>query len=1631
MPVNSVTNAHPQLLHANGQLAGNRDRGGLVFVDFLGLYRNSNQRSRLRVGTAMWTDRKVPRSLIKRNWNSIQAVLHLESGRDKANASPQQSADFAQKVATLDDIISERGACGVGFIANLDNKESHETVKDALVALGCMEHRGGCGGDNISGDGSGLMTSIPWDLFNKWAETRGIASFDKLHTGVGMVFLPNDNDMLNESKAVITHIFEEEGLEVLGWRPVPVESSIVGYYARETMPNIQQVFVRIVKEENADDIERELYICRNLIERAAANSETWGNELYFCSLSNQTIVYKGMLRSEALGKFYCDLESELYKSPFAIYHRRYSTNTSPRWPLAQPMRFLGHNGEINTIQGNLNWMRSRESSLMSPVWRGRENDLRPIGNSKASDSANLDSAAELLIRSGRTPDEALMILVPEAYQNHPTLTIKYPEVVSFYDYYKGQMEAWDGPALLLFSDGKTVGACLDRNGLRPARYWRTIDNVVYVASEVGVLPMDESKITMKGRLGPGMMITVDLRSGQVFENTEVKKRVALSNPYGKWVKENLRSLKPANFLQTVVMDTESVLRSQQAHGYSSEDVQIVIESMASQGKESTFCMGDDIPLAVLSSKPHMLFDYFKQRFAQVTNPAIDPLREGLVMSLEVHLGMRGNILEVGPENASQVNLSSPVLNEGDLESLLKDPLLKPQVLPTFFNVGKGVYGSLEKTLSKLCEAADEAVRNGSQLLVLSDRADDLEATRPAIPMLLAVGAVHQHLIQNGLRMAASIVVDTAQCFSTHQFACLIGYGASAICPYLALETCRQWRLSNKTVNLMRNGKMPTVTIEQAQKNFCKAIKSGLLKILSKMGISLLSSYCGAQIFEIYGLGKDVVDIAFCGSKSSIGGLTLDELARETLSFWIKAFSEDTAKRLENYGFIQFRPGGEYHGNNPEMSKLLHKAVRQKSESAYSIYQQYLANRPVNVIRDLLELKSNRSPIPVGRVEPASSIVKRFCTGGMSLGAISRETHEAIAIAMNRIGGKSNSGEGGEDPIRWKPLTDVVDGYSSTLPHLRGLQNGDTATSAIKQVASGRFGVTPTFLANADQLEIKIAQGAKPGEGGQLPGKKVSAYIAGLRKSKPGVPLISPPPHHDIYSIEDLAQLIYDLHQVNPKAKVSVKLVAEAGIGTVASGVAKGNADIIQISGHDGGTGASPVSSIKHAGGPWELGLTETHQTLIENGLRERVVLRVDGGFKSGFDVAMAAAMGADEYGFGSVAMIATGCVMARICHTNNCPVGVASQREELRARFPGVPGDLVNFFLYVAEEVRGMLAQLGYEKLDDIVGRRELLRPRGISVMKTQHIDLSYILSDVDIPKWSSTMIRNQEVHGNGPVLDEVLLSDPQLSDAIENEKVVNKTIQIYNTDRAVCGRLAGVIAKKYGDAGFAGQLNLTFTGSAGQSFGCFLTPGMKIRLVGEANDYVGKGMAGGELVVTPVENTGFCPEEATIVGNTCLYGATGGQMFVRGKAGERFAVRNSLAQAVVEGTGDHCCEYMTGGCVVVLGKVGRNVAAGMTGGLAYILDEDDTLIPKVNKEIVKIQRVLAPVGQTLLKSLIEAHVEKTGSSKGFAVLKDWDKYLPLFWQLVPPSEEDTPEACTEYGQVSFQPAFEGEMKRT
>lgn len=1038
---------------------------------------------------------------------------------------------------------------------------------------------------------------------------------------------------------------------------------------------------------------------------------------------------------------------------------------------------------------------------------------------------------------------------------------------------------------------------------------------------------------------------------------------------------------------------------------------MIIQPMTIDGKEPTFCMGDDIPLAILSGKPRLLYDYFKQRFAQVTNPPIDPLRESLVMSLTIQLGERGNLLERLPEYARLLKLETPFLNEADLE-VVKTSGFDTAELSTLFAIATGPQG-LETAVGNLCDNAVEAVKAGKKILILSDRSGGLLGEDYSyIPPLLAVGAVHHHLIRLGLRMKASLIVDTAQCWSTHHFACLIGYGASAICPYLALESVRQWVADPKTQKLMENGKLKSITIDKAQKNYQAALEAGLLKILSKMGISLLTSYQAAQIFEAIGIGTDLLKLGFYGTASRLGGLSVAELAQEVLSFHTKAFPELSGKKLENYGFVNSKPRGEYHMNSPEMSKALHKALASGSYDHYRLYQKLFEQRQPTALRDLLDLNSDRTSIPLEEVEPVSEIVQRFCTGAMSLGSLSREAHETLAIAMNRIGGKSNSGEGGEDPVRFNVLDDVDEtGHSPLLPHLKGLKNGDTASSAIKQVASGRFGVTPEYLMNAQQLEIKIAQGAKPGEGGQLPGPKVSPYIAMLRRSKPGVSLISPPPHHDIYSIEDLAQLIFDLHQINPVAKVSVKLVAEIGIGTVAAGVAKANADIIQISGHDGGTGASPLSSIKHAGGPWELGVTEVHRVLMENGLRDRVLLRADGGFKTGWDVVMAALMGAEEYGFGSVAMIAEGCIMARVCHTNNCPVGVATQQEHLRARFPGIPEQVVNFFYFVAEEVRSLLAHLGYRSLTEIIGRADILKVReGVELAKTAGLNLDCLTKLPDTTS-DRSWLQHEAVHSNGPVLDDRLLADLEIQRAIEQQGFVSQNLGIVNTDRTVGARLAGAIAKKYGNTGFEGQITLKFQGAAGQSFGAFNLPGMTLILEGEANDYVGKGMHGGQIIIKPPADATYDPAQNVIVGNTCLYGATGGVLFANGGAGERFGVRNSTGRAVIEGAGDHCCEYMTGGVIVVLGNVGRNVGAGMTGGLAYFLDEDGSFAAKVNPEIVKMQRVTAPAGEQQLKELIQAHAEHTGSPKAKLILENWSEYLPQFWQVVPPSEADSVEA--------------------
>ena len=1494
-------------------------------------------------------------------------------------------------------VAGEKDACGVGFLAQLQGQESHWLMQQALRGLGCMEHRGGCGGDGDSGDGAGVLSGIPWTYLEAvWPQAADSAGQAR---GLGMVFLPREPERAAQARAFCDESATKLGLRPLGWRVVPANHEVLGPLARSNAPQIEQWLLGA--DVDGDELEALLFrLRRRCGDRARVSFGAKASDLYFCSLSSRTVVYKGMVRSEVLAPFYGDLSDERFAVSFAVYHRRFSTNTLPRWPLAQPMRLLGHNGEINTLLGNLNWAKAAESNL-DAVWGADAADLKPVVNPAFSDSANLDATLELLVRSGRPITESLLTLVPEAFRNQPELEDK-PEVQAFYEYAACTQEPWDGPALLVFADGRSVGATLDRNGLRPARYCLTNDGFVVMGSETGVVELDESRIIEKGRLGPGQMLAVDLENGRLLRNWDVKREVASRYPYAQWLNDHRRNLEPQPWTTSKQLGDLELLQQQTAFGFTAEDFELVIEDMASAGKEPTYCMGDDIPLAVLSDKPHLLYDYFKQRFAQVTNPPIDPLREKLVMSLEMHLGRRGSSLKPEASAAGMLHLPSPILNEAELAAATSQGL-PATTLSTLVAVADGPAG-LQQAVTHLQSAAEAAVREGKTILVLSDRR--VTASHTTIPALLAVGAVHHHLLRLGLRLQTSIVVDTAQCWSTHHLACLIGFGASAVCPWLTWETSRHWLDQPKVRKAIELGKLPALTVDQVQANVRVALENGLRKILSKIGISLLASYHGAQIFEAIGIGADLIDLAFAGTTSRVAGLSITDLASETLSLHAKAFPELNRTKLEFMGFVQYRTGGEYHLNSPEMAKALHAAVKAgPGYDHFSTYKTLLENRPVTTLRDLLELKPAPTPLPMDQVESVESICARFCTGGMSLGALSREAHEVLAVAMNRIGGKSNSGEGGEDPARFNMLNDVDgEGRSKVLPSIGGLRNGDTACSAIKQIASGRFGVTPEYLRSGKQLEIKVAQGAKPGEGGQLPGPKVDPYIAWLRNSKPGVALISPPPHHDIYSIEDLAQLIHDLHQVHPAARVSVKLVAEIGIGTIAAGVAKANADVIQISGHDGGTGASPLSSIKHAGGPWEMGLTEVHRSLLENGLRNRVLLRADGGLKTGWDVVIAALLGAEEYGFGSVAMIAEGCIMARVCHTNNCPVGVATQKENLRKRFPGLPEQVVNFFLFVAEEVRQLLSVLGVASLQELIGRTELLKARQVQLAKTQALDLSCLLAPIAGAEDRSWLQHASEAHSNGPILEDQLLADAELMAAIEGHGQLARTVPIINTDRSVCARLAGEIAARHGNTGFKGQLNLTFEGFAGQSFGAFNVQGMNVRLVGEANDYVGKGLCGGRITVVP-PSSGNDPGSQVMLGNTCLYGATGGELFAYGRAGERFGVRNSGARTVVEGAGDHCCEYMTGGVVVVLGSTGRNVAAGMTGGVAFLLDEDDRLTARVNPEIVAICPLTTPEQEALLKPLLEAYVAETGSTKASAILADWNSWKSRFKLLVPPSE--------------------------
>jgi glutamate synthase (ferredoxin) len=1566
-------------------------------------------------------------------------------------------------------LVKERDACGVGFIANTQSGDefgTHAVLTQGLSALSCMEHRGACGGDGVSGDGAGVMTQIPWKLLQEFTS-------DKCpQPGVGMCFLPRNEERRKQVMQMMEDVCRQNELDFVGWRKVPVNSNVLGDMAREAQPSIWQFFVkapeRLSDDVDRDGFERTLYLVRRRfgVERKLRGLVWDDDELYVASFSSRTIVYKGMVQSHVLPLFYEDLQNPDYTTKFCIYHRRFSTNTNPRWPLAQPMRVVGHNGEINTLLGNVNWIKAREASkgLASGTdlvdYAATENIvtmcntqdipsvLEPVVDLDRSDSANLDSVFELMCKSRHRAPCALMALVPTAYQGSPDLKNN-PEIVDFYKFHGGLLEAWDGPALLVFSDGKSIGASLDRNGLRPGRYSITKDGTVYMMSETGVIPdLDESTIVEKGRLGPGQMINVDLQSGEFKNNIAIKSEIASRHPYGEWMAKERKDVGQLEFPSERLYNDETATFAQATFGWGLEDIGMQIADMAGSAKETTYSMGDDAPQAVLSERPHVLYNYFKQRFAQVTNPPIDPLREGIVMSLAMTLGKKESIYKVSEKGARLIHLDSPVLNQAEMDRIAsfaapENGGFKQATVSTRYNIKDGP-AALETSIDALCDKAVEEVRNGAEILILSDYANDqsilVETTY--IPPLAAVGAVHHRLIDEGLRMETGIVIESGSAWSTHHFACLVGYGANAVHPYLALETVKQWHALPKTQKGMDAGKLSKTTVAQAQDNYRQAVEAGLLKILSKMGISLLTSYSGAQIFEAIGIGDDVVEKCFKGTTSRIGGVDFKDIASETIQ--MRPEAAEAKMKLINYGYYKPVPAlGEYHANSSDLAKLLHNAigldktvsaatnrdeaendgVKPASVANYEIFKKSLQTAPLANIRDLLDFDSDRESISIEEVESVEQIMRRFCTGAMSLGALSREAHETLAIAMNRIGGKSNSGEGGEDVVRGGILNNVDDkGRSPTFPHLAGLKNGDSANSFIHQVASGRFGVTPEFLVTAKQLEIKMAQGAKPGEGGQLPGPKVSEYIAGLRASTPGVTLISPPPHHDIYSIEDLAQLIHDLHAVNEKAGVSVKLVSSIGIGTVACGVAKADADLIQISGGDGGTGASPLSSIKHAGGPWELGLAEAHSALLNNGLRDRVTIRVDGGIRTGRDVAIAAMLGAEEYGFGTIAMIAEGCIMARVCHLNTCPVGVTSQREELRKKFPGTPEHVVNFFHFVGEEVRELMAHLGYSKFEDLIGRADLLKEskdQKDRVAKTKGIELSPFFSGIPNTAQDRGFLRatmdngvkvpkEENVHINkfSSDLDREIVADEDIRKVIaDNEGETVASFPIKNTDRSTCAMLAGDIARAHGNKGFKGQITIQFDGSAGQSFGAFVLPGLNVRLTGEANDYVGKGMHGGEIVVVPDASAGFVAAESSIVGNACLYGATGGDFHANGRTGERFGVRNSGAFAVAEGGGDHCCEYMTGGVVVMLGSVGRNVGAGMTGGIGYFYDEDGSFQDNVNMEIVKVQRVQTAEGEAQLKHMIERHYEKTGSEKAEEILNNWDEDLGKFWQVYPPSE--------------------------
>ncbi len=1477
--------------------------------------------------------------------------------------------------------LYEKDACGVGFIANRSGNRSHAILEMAIQAVTNLTHRGAVAADAKTGDGAGILTQIPEKLFQKELHRVG-ARIDSINDlAVGTIFLSKNDPVAKErSQKIVEDILHHYGFPLLRWRAVPIDDSSLGEKAMATSPLIQQVLIGRPNHITLDNYEHRLYLICKEIEHQVVEEQL--PDFHIASFSHRTIVYKGLLVAPQLAMFYSDLCNDDFEASLAVFHQRYSTNTSSTWPLAQPFRMLAHNGEINTLMGNRNWMRAREAELSSPIWKEDIKRLTPIINPYGSDSMSLDNALELLTHSDRSILHSMMCLIPEAYEQISDMS---EELKNCYQYLSCVSEPWDGPAAVAFTDGIIVGACLDRNGLRPARYKVTDDGLVVMGSEVGIIELDDSRVVRKGRLGPGQMIAVDTLRSELLLDTDIKHEVAHHKPYAKWINQrtHLSDLNP-QAPGTITPIPDDLQTQQKAFGYMIEDVERFIKPMVLQAKESVGSMGDDTPPAVISRNPRLLYHYFKQLFAQVTNPAIDSLRERLVMSLTTYIGKRHSLLTETEHHAKVIRLTSPILTNEELETLKTQALpdFKHTTIPVCFPVSSGTQG-LEKALDTLCENVLDAVSAGNTLLVLSDKQANAESA--PIPMLLAVGAVHHHLIREGKRMQVSLIVEAGDPREEHHYAVLLGYGADAINPYLAFSTIAQ---------LAENDEFEELNTEQAINNYKEAVEKGILKIMAKMGISTVSSYRGAQIFEAIGINSSVIDRCFTGTPSRLSGIGFEHIAAETLHFHTKAFGgTDDRRTLQEAGYFRFRRNGEFHAFNPTVFKAMHKFVKSGDAEDYAQYAEAVEEGDPSSLRDLLAFKPS-SPIPIEDVEPAEDIVRRFTTGSMSFGALSRETHETLAIAMNRLGAKSGSGEGGEDTGRFVKQP-----------------NGDLASSAIKQVASGRFGVTPQYLASARELEIKMAQGSKPGEGGQIPGHKVTLEIAKIRNSVPGVPLISPPPHHDIYSIEDLAQLIYDLKQVNPRAKVAVKLVSEFLIGTIASGVAKGYADVIQISGHEGGTGASPLSSIKNAGTPWELGLAETQHRLVENELRERVVLRVDGGMRSGRDIVIAAMLGAEEYGFGTSAMVATGCVMARQCHLNTCPVGVATQDPALRAKYPGTPEMVVNFMLGVANEVRTILANLGHKTLNDVIGRPELLELADlVDYPKAATLDLTEILSPAD-PTGESPRYHLQERNNRVDTpLDDKILVDA--ATAIEKTEPIQLSYSIRNTHRTVGAKLSGEIAFQYGDTPLPKEtIRCHFKGSAGQSFGAFCISGLQLVLTGEANDYVGKCMAGGVIVIKPSTDARFKSHENTIIGNTVLYGATSGALYAAGRAGERFCVRNSGATAVVEGVGDHGCEYMTGGTIVILGETGRNFGAGMTGGSGYVLDENQQFENKINPQLIKLEPVTEKVDEDTLVELIQKHLELTESRRAEQILANWDVFLPLFWKIVtpPPPPPPTP----------------------